>query len=115
MLLDIQSEPRQANAYQASQGGRYFAWFGCGSCHGEGAQGGLDLSDGAWRHGASADRIYAVIARHGALGARILPEQRWQLAAYVGQLPEIDRALRRRQDLDEVGEAQGNNWPGPVR
>lgn len=105
----------QDNAWQVSEGGRYFAWYGCGTCHGEGAKGPLNLADGIWRHGSTPDRVYASIAGHGALGARILPEQRWQLAAYVQQLPTLDPAYRRRQDLDQVGEAQADTWPGPVR
>ncbi len=105
----------QDNAYQVAQGGRYFTWYGCGGCHGNGAQGVNNLADNQWRHGGSADRVYASIAAHGRLGAGIPAEQRWQLAAYVHQLPSLDPAYRRRQDNDQLGEPQGSNWSGPIQ
>jgi len=114
-VQDPRTRQFQDNAFQVSQGGRYFAWYGCSGCHGEQAHGTRDLSDGNWHHGSTPDQVYAAIARHGALGARIPPEQRWQLAAYVQQLPTLDRAYRRRQDLDQVGEPQGSIWTGPIR
>jgi cytochrome c oxidase cbb3-type subunit 3 len=112
---DPRARQFQDNAYQMAQGGRYFAWYGCGGCHGSGARGALDLGDGQWRRGSTPDRVYAAIAGHGALGARIQPEQRWQLAAYVQQLPRLDAAKRRRQDIDQAGEPQAGSWTGPVR
>ena len=102
------------NAWQLAQGGRYFAWYGCAGCHDAGAGGTRDLGDARWRHGATPDRIYAAITRHGAAAARIPAEQRWQLAAYVRQLPSRDPARRRRQDLDQNGEARGTAWTGPI-
>lgn len=110
---DPRTRQFQANAWQVAQGGRYFAWYGCDGCHGS-ARGPLDLANPHRRHGSSANRIYASITRHGTLGARIQPEQRWQLAAYVAQLPTLDPAMRRRQDRDQVGEARANAWPGPI-
>lgn len=101
------------NAWQVAQGGRYFAWYGCTGCHGGATRGRLDLGDPR-RQGIPADRLYAAIAGHGPLGARIQPEQRWQLTAYVAQLPALDPALRRRQDKDETGEGEAGTWAGPV-
>ncbi len=102
------------NALQVSQGGRYFTWYGCGGCHGGDAQGPRDLADMRWRRGSGVDQVYASIAAHGKLGARIPPEQLWQLAAYVAQLPGLDPAYRRRQDADQRGEAEGATWRGPL-
>jgi len=112
---DPRTRQFQDNAYQVAQGGRYFAWYGCNNCHGNGAQRPFDLDDNRWQHGGTPDRVYAAIAGHGALGARIQPEQRWQIAAYVQQLPTLDPAYRRRQDTDQVGEAQAGSWSGPIR
>jgi cytochrome c oxidase cbb3-type subunit 3 len=112
---DPRTKQFQDNAWQVSQGGRYFTWYGCGGCHGNGAQGANNLADGYWRHGSTADRVYASIAKHGTLGARIPVEQRWKLAAFVQQLPLLDPAYRRRQDTDQLGEPQGDNWSGPVQ
>lgn len=110
---DPQAARFEGNAFQISQGGRYFAWYGCGTCHGTGVKGPADLSDPMRRDRLIA--IYAKIQSHGTVTARIPVEQRWQLAAFVRQLPATDREYRRRQDLDQVGEPQGSSWQGPVR
>lgn len=104
------------NYQQVAQGGRYFTWYGCGGCHGSNAQGALDLCDKAWRHGSSFDAVYHMIAeRHGSIGQRIPEEQRWQVTAYVLALPTYDPAYRQRQDNDQKGEPQANQWQGPIR
>jgi len=113
------ADPRAAafagNAFQVAQGGRYFTWYGCGGCNGDDVTGPLDLGDRRRLHGNSVDQVYASIAgRHGTSGARIPPEQLWQLSAYVQQLPGLDPALRRRQDNDQKGEPQGAQWKGPL-
>lgn len=113
-------DPRTAhilgNQYLISSGGRYFTWYGCGQCHGLGAKGVLDLGDQNWRHGSSVDAVYRIIAEgHGKLGARIPIEELWQLTAYVKALPSYDPSYRHRQDVDQVGEPQADNWQGPVQ
>jgi cytochrome c oxidase cbb3-type subunit III len=116
------SDPRipyyQDNVYQVAQGGRYFGWYGCVACHGEGAVGVRDLGDGRWQHGGGFDQVYAAIARrHGALNyaARIPAEPLWQLTAYVRDLPQHTPEKRRRLAIDQVGEPHGRSWSGPVR
>lgn len=108
------------NDYQVSQGGRYFTWYGCGGCHGDNAAGALDLAGDQHRHPARFDQLYAAIAdghtRFGTdYGAKIPTEQLWQITAYVHELASLKPERRRRQDLDEAGEPQGNSWSGPVR
>ena len=110
----------EGNVYQVAQGGRYFTWYGCGGCHGSGAQGAANLGDQQWAHGGALDQVYAFIARgHGgalsAYGDRIPAEQLWQLTAYVRSLPRLAPERRRRQDLDQIGEPQGRTWSGPVQ
>jgi cytochrome c oxidase cbb3-type subunit 3 len=108
----------QENAYQIAQGGRYFAWYGCSSCHGDDAKGHLDLGTGRWIHGSGFDRVYQFIERghDGHLyEAQIPTEQLWQITAYVRDLPTIEREKRRRQDLDGTGEPQGSVWTGPIK
>ncbi|WP_137787807.1 c-type cytochrome [Sphingomonas sp. 3P27F8] len=106
------------NSYQLSQGGRYFAWYGCSACHAQRGGGGRDLADKKWVYGGEFDQVYRTIAGHGGLtvkpGQSIPPEQLWQLSAYVRSLNQIDPAKRRRQDLDQAGEPQADNWSGPV-
>jgi mono/diheme cytochrome c family protein len=114
---DSRAARYEQNDYQVSQGGRYFSWYGCSTCHGPSAKGALDLADGHWQHGGTIDRVYAFIADgHGAANyrLRIPDEQLWQLAAYVRSLPQTDAARTLRQNADEAAEPQGSRWNGPV-
>lgn len=108
----------QDNVYQVSQGGRYFAWYGCAACHRDGAPGVRDLADGRWRYGGGFDQVYASVAhRHGALryAARVPVEPLWQLTAYTRDLSRHTPEKRRRLSVEQVGEPQGRSWSGPVR
>lgn len=118
------ADPRVAkyegNVYQIAQGGRYFTWYGCGGCHGSGAQEAANLGDKQWAHRGAPDQVYAFIAhahpgKLATYGDRIPAEQLWQLTAYVRSLPKLAPERRRRQDLDQVGEPQGRIWSGPVK
>lgn len=105
------------NFYQASQGGRYFTWYGCGNCHGQGAHGAADLTQGRDR---ALPWLYAAIASdhpeaHPGYATRIPAEQIWQIAAYLRDLPRHDPAFNRRTALDQQGEPQGSQWQGPLR
>jgi len=108
-------DPRAAayenNAYQVSQGGRYFTWYGCGRCHAVGGAGDLTTA------GARSDlaHIYATVAHGHTSGSRIPSEQIWQIAAYIRSLPHIDAARAHRQDRDLRGEPQGATWSGALR
>lgn len=105
------------NAYQLSQGGRYFSWYGCAACHAQSAPGRRDLTGARWRYGDRFDRLYRAIADDHSppYGARVPTEQLWQITAYVRSLATLDPAKRRRQDLDQRGEPRASNWTGPVR
>jgi cytochrome c oxidase cbb3-type subunit 3 len=110
------ADPRAAlyadNAYQASQGGRYFTWYGCGGCHHAGGVGDLAAA-GARMDGG---RLYSLVANgHGQPAGRIPTEQIWQISGYVRSLPTIDRALSSRQERDLRGEPQGDGWAGALR
>lgn len=106
----------QVNAYQVSQGARYFSWYGCVGCHSAKAQGVLDLADRRSRSGGGFAHVFAAIAdRHGRLHyrANIPTEQLWQLTAYVRDLPEHTPEKRRRTAIDQKAEARGAQWSGP--
>lgn len=108
----------QDDAYQIAQGGRYFDWYGCASCHRENAPDASNLNDHRWRHGAAFVQVYAAIAKgHGSLGygRRVPAEQLWQLTAYVRDLPQHTPEKRHRLAVDVVGEPQERDWSGPVR
>ena len=116
------SDPRIADfensAYQLSQGGRYFSWYGCSSCHSSTAQRVRNMADGRWANGGSFEQVYRSITAHPDLklkpGESVPAEQLWQLTAYVRSLNTLEPAKRRRQDFDQAGEPQGDNWSGPV-
>jgi mono/diheme cytochrome c family protein len=117
------SDPRialiEANAAQLSTGGRYFAWYGCGRCHAQGAAGDLDLTHVGHRPDGGFDQVYGSIAAHAGIspsyGERMPTEQLWQITAYVRSLATLEPDRRRRQDLDQRGEPQADTWSGPVR
>jgi cytochrome c oxidase cbb3-type subunit 3 len=46
---------------------------------------------------------------------RIPPLVLWEITAYVRKLPDTKPDQRRRQDLDQNGEPQGDHWSGPMR
>lgn len=106
----------QGNLYQVSQGGRYFAWYGCSGCHTDQSPGVLNLPDSVWRHGSGFAQVYGSIAdRHGKLDfrGRVPTEALWQLTAYVRDLPQHTPQKRHRLDVDQKGEAVGPSWSGP--
>ncbi|WP_150126821.1 c-type cytochrome [Sphingomonas panacis] len=108
-------DPRAAayenNAYQISQGGRYFTWYGCGRCHVVGGAGDLAKA-GAGRDLA---HIYAAVAHGHTSGSRIPSEQIWQIAGYIRSLPQTGAARAQRQVHDLRGEPQGQTWTGALR
>ncbi|MGN7161266.1 c-type cytochrome [Sphingomonas sp. SAFR-052] len=106
----------QGNAYQIAQGGRYFGWYGCSACHGEGIDPVRNLADGRWRHGAGFAAVYRAIAmgHGGRFGRTIPPEQLWQITAYIRDLPTHTPEKRRRSAADQSAEPQGAVWRGPL-
>lgn len=82
-------KPYESDAWNLSQGKRLYAWFGCGSCHGDGRGGvGPSFLDGWWLYGPEMVSIVASIRDgrpHGmpAFRDRMTSEQIWQLAGYV--------------------------------
>lgn len=79
---DSRAARYEGNVYQVAQGGRYFAWYGCGACHGRQASGPANLADGAWVHGGALNQVYHFIASgqphgDGPYAPRIAAEQLW--------------------------------------
>ena len=108
----------QDNRYQVSQGGRYFVWYGCDRCHGDGVPGAVDLADRLRRNGDRFADVYRYIGHGHAARAyddAIPVEQLWQITAYVRALPELRAEMRRREAVDLTGEPSGNTWSGPLR
>jgi cytochrome c oxidase cbb3-type subunit 3 len=106
------------NAYQISQGGRYYVWYGCATCHASGSGTAPDLASARWQRDDGFDAVYASIAhahagRPGEYEGRIPVEQLWQIAAYVRGLPTLAPEKRRRQDIDMFAEPQYRIGPKP--
>lgn len=103
----------QENKWQISQGGRFFTWYGCQSCHTEHAKGALDLTDDQWKNGGGFTAVWASIAAGRTDGmpgyaGRVPDEQIWQLTAYVRDEHRHARPLLRREDSDETNEPQSS-------
>jgi len=91
-LAIAQGERYQHNAWAISEGKRWFSWFNCIGCHGEGGGGsGPPLMDATWIYGESVADIATTIV-HGrpngmpAYGGKLTQQQVFQLAAYVRSL-----------------------------
>jgi cytochrome c oxidase cbb3-type subunit 3 len=82
----------EKRAYDVSEGKRLFSQFNCVGCHGRGGGGiGPALMDQDWIYGGATDQIVSSILQgrpNGmpAYGGRLVPQQVWQLAAYVRSL-----------------------------
>lgn len=108
----------EGNAYQVSQGGRYYLWYACAGCHASNAGPGRDLASGRSDRSTGFAAIYRSIATGhanvpGASGDRIPADQLWQMTAYVRSLPTLDPQKRRRQDIDLFAEPRGKHGPAP--
>ena len=98
----------EQNAYQLSQGKKFYAWFNCNGCHANGGGGsGPALMDDKWIYGGEIDNIVATIRDGRPNGMpsfrdKIPEDQIWQIAAYVrsmgGNVPS-DAAPSRNDDM----------------
>jgi cytochrome c oxidase cbb3-type subunit 3 len=109
----------ESNATHLSNGARYFEQFNCVGCHFHGGGGiGPALMDNKWRYGGSIEQIYASIAQgrpNGmpAFGAKIPPEQIWELAAYVRSLSGQANRLAVSSRMDEMRSTPPTNHMKP--
>ena len=89
--------PYDGNAWAVSEGKRYFVWFNCNGCHGQGGGGeGPALMDERWRYGSEAGNVFASIVEGRPNGmpsyrGKLTQQQTWQLVAYVRALAGILR------------------------
>jgi cytochrome c oxidase cbb3-type subunit 3 len=84
--------PFDGNAWGVSEGKRYFTWFNCTGCHGQGGGGfGPALMDRSWRYGSEPHQIYASIVdgRPGGMpsfAGKLTEQQVWFLVGYMRAL-----------------------------
>ena len=82
----------EQNAHALTEGTRLFAAFNCTGCHANGGGGmGPPLLDAPWRYGSELPQIFDSIMKGRPNGmpsfrGRIVPQQAWQIAAYVRSL-----------------------------
>ena len=89
--------PYEDNAYAVSQGKTLYNQYNCSGCHFQGGGGiGPPLMDADWIYGSRPENIYETIAEgrpNGmpSFGRKIVPDQIWQLAAYVRSMSGLLR------------------------
>ena len=100
--------PYDENAYAVSQGKTLYNQYNCSGCHFQGGGGiGPALMDADWIYGSRPENIYETIAEgrpNGmpSYGRKIVPDQIWQIAAYVLSLSgnvRLDAAPGRSDEM----------------
>lgn len=116
------TNPLAGNAVALQAGRRLFDWYNCSGCHGGHGGGGMgpSLRDPVWLYGDHDGQIFDSIA-HGrsqgmpAWGAKIPPEQIWQLVAYIKSLGTPQEPDPPKEPADEQvpdSEQYGSSNPG---
>jgi cytochrome c oxidase cbb3-type subunit 3 len=94
---DSAAGPYEENAYAVSQGKTLYNQFNCSGCHFQGGGGiGPPLMDADWIYGSRPQNIYETIAEgrpNGmpSFGRKIVPDQIWQIVAYVRSMSGLLR------------------------
>jgi cytochrome c oxidase cbb3-type subunit III len=109
------------NAYEVSQGKRWFRWYNCSGCHAQGGGGmGPALMDDQWIYGAKPDDVFSTIMNGRPNGmpsfrGRIPEAQAWQLVAYVRSLSGLipKEAATNRADTLSGGPPENRRKPQP--
>jgi cytochrome c oxidase cbb3-type subunit 3 len=89
--------PYDDNAYAVSQGKTLYNQYNCSGCHFQGGGGiGPPLMDADWIYGSRPENIYETIAEgrpNGmpSYGRKIVPDQIWQIVAYVRSMSGLLR------------------------
>jgi cytochrome c oxidase cbb3-type subunit 3 len=84
--------PYDGSGWAINEGKRYFTWFNCNGCHGQGGGGiGPALMDHNWRYGSAPHQVYSSIVdgRVGGMpsfAGKLTEQQVWRLVAYVRAL-----------------------------
>jgi cytochrome c oxidase cbb3-type subunit 3 len=118
------SGPYEENAYAVSQGKTLFNQFNCSGCHFQGGGGiGPPLMDDQWIYGSRPENIFETISEgrpNGmpAFGGKIVPDQIWQLVAYVRSMSGLlrkDVAPGRSDDMQVRPQEQSTEKARPVQ
>lgn len=111
----------EGNAFEISEGQRYYDWFNCYGCHGAGGGDiGPALMDDEWRYGGSIAQIRASIVEGRPNGMpsfrdKISDRQLWQIAAYVRSMSGRADKLAASPRKDEMRTTPPANQARPSR
>lgn len=109
----------EGNAFEISEGQRYYDWFNCYGCHGAGGGDiGPALMDDEWRYGGSIAQIRASIVEGRPNGMpsfrdKINDRQLWQIAAYVRSMSGRADKLAASSRNDDMRTTPPNNQARP--
>ncbi len=115
--------PYEENAYGVAQGKTLFNQFNCSGCHSQGGGGmGPPLMDDQWIYGSEPEDVFKTIVEgrpNGmpAFGKKIVPDQVWQIAAYVRSMSGLlrkDVAPGRSDDMYVRSQEQATKKARPV-
>ena len=116
--------PYEENAYAVSQGKTLYKQYNCSGCHFQGGGGiGPPLMDADWIYGSRPENIYETIAEgrpNGmpSYGRKIVPNQIWQIAAYVRSMSGLlrkDVAPGRNDAMQVRSQEQSTQKAKPVQ
>jgi cytochrome c oxidase cbb3-type subunit 3 len=116
--------PYEENAYAVSQGKTLYNQFNCSGCHFQGGGGiGPPLMDADWIYGSRPQNIYETITEgrpNGmpSFGGKIVPDQIWQIVAYVRSMSGLlrkDVAPGRNDDMQVRPQEQSTQKAKPVQ
>lgn len=116
--------PYEQNAYAVSQGKTLYNQYNCSGCHFQGGGGiGPPLMDADWIYGSRPENIYETIAEgrpNGmpSFGRKIVPDQIWQIVAYVRSMSGLlrkDVAPGRSDDMQVRPQEQSTEKAKPVQ
>jgi cytochrome c oxidase cbb3-type subunit 3 len=116
--------PYEENAYAVSQGKTLYNQYNCSGCHFQGGGGiGPPLMDADWIYGSRPENIYETIAEgrpNGmpSFGRKIVPDQIWQIVAYVRSMSGLlrkDVAPGRSDDMQVRPQEQSTQKAKPVQ
>jgi cytochrome c oxidase cbb3-type subunit III len=114
--------PYEENAYGVSQGKTLYNQYNCSGCHSQGGGGmGPPLMDAVWLYGSEPQQVFETIVQgrpNGmpAFGNKIVPDQVWQLVAYVRSMSGLlakDVASGRDDDMQVRSQEQSTPKASP--
>jgi cytochrome c oxidase cbb3-type subunit 3 len=116
--------PYEENAYGVSQGKTLYLQYNCSGCHFLGGGGiGPPLMDADWIYGSRPENIFETISEgrpNGmpSFGGKIVPDQIWQIVAYVRSMSGLlrkDVAPGRNDDMYARPQEQSTERARPVQ